>query len=165
MFANFQVTNKRFLKDGVMPSIFPWNSPKSPKESSPSYPKHNPTNSPSVVSSSEESASIPIAKTAVELDVGRDDYVYVAESIDEVDRDVEGRADDLSGESEWNEDYDPRPQKYRNWAGYADHVYNATIKFCAESGMDIPIRHAFLRDKEHVSVEEECSLNMRVWSE
>ena len=159
------MTNKRFLKDGVMPSIFPWNAPKSPKESSPSYPHHNPTNAPSVVSPSDESASIPIAKTAVELDVGRDDYVYVAESIDEVDRDVEGRADDLSRESEWNEDYDPRPQKYRNWAGYADHVYNATIKFCAESGMDIPIRHAFLRDKEHVRVEEECSLNMKVWSE
>ena len=61
-------------------------------------------------------------------------------------------AEDLCGGSQWD-DYDPRPMKYRNWPGYREHVYNATVKFCEESGMDIPMRHAFpdLEAKKHAN--------------
>ena len=36
---------------------------------------------------------------------------------------------------------DPRPEKYRNMAGYADFVYNATTNFCFETGLDITMRY------------------------
>ena len=112
------------------------------------------------------------------MDVGREDYVYVAENVDEVAQDVnvgvgrrEGPQDTFKtatkatkdgmntghGEEPYggsqSDDYDPRPMKYRNWPGYREHVYNATVKFCAESGMDIPMRHAFpdLEAKKHAS--------------
>ena len=38
-------------------------------------------------------------------------------------------------------DRDPR-QKFRNWEGYKDHVNNATINFCAQTGLDITMRYA-----------------------
>ena len=40
--------------------------------------------------------------------------------------------------------HDPRPIKYQKWSkeNAADHVYNATINFCAESGLDISMRYA-----------------------
>ena len=40
-------------------------------------------------------------------------------------------------------DDDPRPLKYRNMPGKAERVYNATINFCAETGMDIAMKYAY----------------------
>ena len=123
---------KRFLlKDGVIPSIFPWstlNAETDPRTT----PSPTLTTDPIYrwVSSSDESTSTPNAQ-AVEVDVGRDDYVYVAENVDETEQEVDVE----------DPDYDPRPLKYRNWPGYPEYVYNLTVKFCAESGMDLPIRH------------------------
>lgn len=130
---------KRFLlKDGVIPSIFPWSTLNAEKKASPSETDPRTTPSPTLttdpiyrwVSSSDESTSTPNAQ-AVEVDVGRDDYVYVAENVDETEQEVDVE----------DPDYDPRPLKYRNWPGYPEYVYNLTVKFCAESGMDLPIRH------------------------
>ena len=40
-------------------------------------------------------------------------------------------------------DRDPRPKKYRQWSGYDDHLYNATINFCAQSGLDLTQKYAY----------------------
>ena len=138
MVSNFQGAKRKYLRDDAIPSIFSWSiSNESNSQGIPSDHKKS-----SAVTSSGELASVPNADEAVELDVGRDDYVY------QVQQDVESPADDLPEESKWDDDYDPRPLKYRNWPGYAEHVYRETVKFCKKSGMDIPMRHAFARDKE-----------------
>ena len=138
---HFQGAKRKYLRDDAMPSIFPWsisNASNSQEEATPSDHKK-----PSVVtSSSGYSTSVPNTNEAVELDVGRDDYVY------QVQQEVEDPADDLPEESKWDEDYDPRPLKYRNWPGYAEHVYRETVKFWKKSGMDVPMRHMFARNKE-----------------
>ena len=41
-------------------------------------------------------------------------------------------------------EHDPRPKRYRNWSGRMDHIYNATTNFCAQSGLDITMRYAYL---------------------
>ena len=40
-----------------------------------------------------------------------------------------------------SEEYDPRPQKYRNMPGYKDFVYNAIINFCSNTSIDVTLRH------------------------
>ena len=42
---------------------------------------------------------------------------------------------------------DPRPEKYRKWSHdqARSHVYNATINFCYETGLDVTMRYAYER--------------------
>ena len=40
-------------------------------------------------------------------------------------------------------DRDPRPEKYRNMAGYVDFVFNATTNFCFETGLDLTTRYCY----------------------
>ena len=41
------------------------------------------------------------------------------------------------------DDDDPRPLKYRNRPSYNDELYNATINYVANSGVDVSWRYAF----------------------
>ena len=41
--------------------------------------------------------------------------------------------------------YDPRPLAFRNMPSYRDHVFNATINYCAMSQRDISLRYAIPR--------------------
>jgi hypothetical protein len=42
-------------------------------------------------------------------------------------------------------DNDPRPERFRNMAGYTDHVFSATVNYAYESGVRVNVswRYAF----------------------
>ena len=39
------------------------------------------------------------------------------------------------------EEYDPRPRKYRNMAGYKDFVFNTVTNFCSNTSFDMSMRY------------------------
>ena len=41
------------------------------------------------------------------------------------------------------EEYDPRPQQYRNMPGYKDFLFNSVTNFCSRTGLDISWRYAY----------------------
>ena len=63
------------------------------------------------------------------------------------------RADNLG--KGYNEDYDPRPKKYRNMKSKADYITNATINFCAQSGLDITRRYASTKHNANLGAAEQ----------